>query len=118
MADTDTNLSLDLESAFIRAMLRLSECHQILLDEYPRSDPRHPDTSGLTNDLAILSGVSVELRACPFCGKTDQLYVANVGVEHGDPEYAVECKRCWIRGPDDPNRVRAAYLWNTRPGNR
>lgn len=54
----------------------------------------------------------MELKSCPFCG--GEAKMKNVGVELGDPEYAICCDKCWIQGPSHPHKEPAINLWNTR----
>ena len=55
----------------------------------------------------------VELRPCPFCGRTDALDPNdNFG---GERPYAVCCDSCEFVGPEAVTKAEAVEKWNTRP---
>lgn len=56
----------------------------------------------------------IKLKACPFCGKKDELIVA---VNVWDMVTA-KCKRCRIEGPPSTTSEEAAQAWNTRAPER
>lgn len=51
------------------------------------------------------------LKACPFCGGTEDLKVS-YDIEDGKP--AVRCNWCDAQGPIADSREKAIELWNKR----
>ena len=54
-----------------------------------------------------------ELKACPFCGRDDELEISHIGAAE-EWWWNVYCDHCCTHGPTAQTEAEAIATWNTR----
>ena len=52
-----------------------------------------------------------ELKACPFCGNSEELVIVS---DSWHRHYRVECEGCKSAGPEEYTKSEAVKSWNAR----
>ena len=55
-----------------------------------------------------------ELKACPFCGNSEELLIVS---DTWHRRYRVECESCKSTGPEEYTRREAIHSWEVRADN-
>ena len=61
------------------------------------------------------SEVFMTLKPCPWCGALDEELIVNEGIS-ASPfiVFWVECRKCFIDGPNGRTKIDAVRAWNRR----